>query len=69
MREKAARVHKTKRNIDGQKGLAPYENARHFLGLSERSWVNWTEEVRHHCGKELLRRGMFPPRKYFSEST
>jgi hypothetical protein len=47
-------------------GLAPYENARHFLGLSERSWVNWTEEVRHHCGKELLRRGMFPLRKYFS---
>jgi hypothetical protein len=46
-------------------GLAPYENARHFLGLSERSWVNWTE-VRHHCGKELLRRGMFPLRKYFS---
>jgi hypothetical protein len=46
-------------------GLAPYENARHFLGLSERSWVNWTEEVRHRCGKELLRRGMFPPRKYF----
>src|SRR5712664_3459513 len=25
-------------------GLAPYENARHFLGLSERSWVNWSEE-------------------------
>jgi hypothetical protein len=23
-------------------GLAPYENARHFLALSERSWVNWT---------------------------
>jgi hypothetical protein len=48
-------------------GLAPYENARHFLGLSERSWVNWTEEVRHRCGKELLRRGMFPPRRYFRE--
>jgi hypothetical protein len=45
-------------------GLAPYENARHFLGLSERSWVNWSEEVRHCCGKELLRRGMFPPRKF-----
>lgn len=27
-------------------GLAPYEGARHFLGLSERSWVNWSEEVR-----------------------
>ena len=46
-------------------GLAPYENARHFLGLSERAWVDWSEEVRRRCGKELLRRGMFPPRKYF----
>jgi hypothetical protein len=46
-------------------GLAPYENARHFLGFSERSWVAWSEKVRHRCGKELLRRGMFPPRKYF----
>jgi hypothetical protein len=27
-------------------GLAPYENARHFLGLSERSWMNWSEEIR-----------------------
>jgi len=46
-------------------GLAPYENARHFLGLSERSWVNWSEEIRRRCGAELLRRRMFPPRKYF----
>ena len=46
-------------------GLAPYETARHFLGLSEHSWVTWSEEVRHRCGKELLRREMFPPRKYF----
>ena len=46
-------------------GLAPYERARHFLGLSERGWVNWSEEVRAKCGRELLRRGMFPPRKYF----
>ncbi len=47
-------------------GLAPYENARHFLGLSEHSWVNWTEQIRHRCGKELLERRMFPPRKYFT---
>ena len=47
-------------------GLAPYEKARHFLGLSEQSWVNWSEEVRHRVGKELLRRGMFPPRRYFT---
>jgi hypothetical protein len=46
-------------------GLAPYENARQFLGLSERSWVDWSDEVRRRCGKELLHRGMFPPRKYF----
>jgi hypothetical protein len=46
-------------------GLAPYENARHFIGLSEHSWVNWTEQIRHRCGKEMLGRGMFPPRRYF----
>ncbi len=50
-------------------GLAPYENARHFLGLSEQGWVNWSEEVRRRCGKELLRRSMFPPRKYFSNAS
>ena len=47
-------------------GLAPYENARHFLGLSEPSWVNWTEQIRQRCGKELLSRTMFPRRKYFT---
>jgi hypothetical protein len=50
-------------------GLAPYDNARHFLGLSERSWVNWSEEIRRRCGKELLSRGMFTPRKYFVSSS
>ena len=47
-------------------GLVPYERARHFLGLSEHSWVNWSEEIRRRCGKELLHRNMFPPRKYFT---
>jgi hypothetical protein len=28
--------------------------------------VNWSEEIRHRCGRELLRRSMFPPRKYFT---
>jgi hypothetical protein len=49
-------------------GLVPYETARHFLGLSEHSWVNWSEEIRRRCGKELVRRRMFPPRKYFNGS-
>ena len=46
-------------------GLTPYDRARHFLGLSEHNWVNWSEEIRRRCGKELLQRRMFPPRKYF----
>jgi len=46
-------------------GLADYPQARHFLGLSERAWVTWSEQVRKNCGHELLRRGMFPPRQYF----
>jgi hypothetical protein len=47
-------------------GLAPYDKARHFLGISEHTWVNWTEDIRRRCGQEILRREMFPPRKYFS---
>jgi hypothetical protein len=50
-------------------GLASYEKARHFLGLSENTWVQWTEQIRKRCGSELLRRGMFPPRKYFTLAT
>jgi hypothetical protein len=48
-------------------GLAPYERTRHFLGLTEYSWVQWTEVIRRRVGKELLGRSMFPPRKYFRE--
>jgi hypothetical protein len=48
-------------------GMAPYERARHFLGLSEMGWVHWTEEIRGLVGKELLGRGMFPPRRYFRQ--
>lgn len=50
-------------------GLAPYENARHFVGLSENGWVQWTEQIRKRCGRELLDRGMFPPRKYFRNAS
>jgi hypothetical protein len=46
-------------------GLAPYEHARHTVGLSEQGWVGWSEEIRRLCGHELLRREMFPPRRYF----
>jgi len=30
-------------------GMAPYETARHFLGLSETNWVQWSEEIRRSC--------------------
>jgi len=46
---------------------ADYHRARHFLGLSEYSWSQWVDQVRRTVGKELLRRGIFPPRKYFKE--
>ena len=46
-------------------GLSPYERTRHFLGLSEMGWVQCTEVIRKRVGKELLARGMFPPRRYF----
>jgi hypothetical protein len=49
-------------------GLAPYDKARQFLGISENTWVNWTDEIRRRCGAELIRREMFPPRKYFTNS-
>jgi hypothetical protein len=48
-------------------GLAPYENARHFLGLSELTWLRWTEEIREVVGQELVRRKVYPPAGYFGE--
>lgn len=42
-----------------------YDAARGRLGICERTWANWADEVRSRVGSELLRRGMFPPRDYF----
>lgn len=48
-------------------GGAEYQAARHLLGLSERTWTDWTEEIRARVGHELLRAGIFPPGRYFRE--
>jgi hypothetical protein len=48
-------------------GGAEYQAARRLLGLSEQSWVAWTDEIRDLVGRELRRVGMFPPRRYFRE--
>lgn len=48
-------------------GGAEYEAARHLLGLSERTWSDWAEEVRARVGSELIRAGMYPPARYFRQ--
>jgi hypothetical protein len=49
-------------------GGAEYEAARLLLGLSERTWSDWAEEVRQRVGSELIRAGMYPPARYFREA-
>ena len=34
-------------------------------GIQAEKMQAFAEEIRRRCGAELLRRGMFPPRKYF----
>jgi hypothetical protein len=46
-------------------GGAEYQAARHLLGISEISFADWCEEIREKVGRELLRRKVFPPSRYF----
>ncbi len=48
-------------------GGGEYEAARHLLGLSERTWSDWAEEVRGRVGAELIRARMYPPARYFRQ--
>jgi hypothetical protein len=48
-------------------GGAEYQAARRLLGINELTWSDWTAEIRTRVGRELLRCGMFPPRRYFRE--
>jgi hypothetical protein len=50
-------------------GGAEYEAARHLLGLSERTWSDWAEEIRGRVGAELIRAQMYPPARYFRQAT
>src|SRR5690349_16210487 len=50
-------------------GGAEYEAARLLLGLSERTWSDWAEEIRRRVGAELIRAHMYPPAKYFRQAT
>jgi hypothetical protein len=50
-------------------GGAEYEAARHLLGLSERTWSDWAEEIRQSVGAELVRAQMYPPGRYFRQAS
>jgi len=50
-------------------GGAEYQAARRHLGISELTWADWAEEIRGLVGRELTRAGVFPPSKYFRETT
>ena len=49
-------------------GGAEYEAARLLLGLSERTWSDWAEEIRQRVGAELIRARMYPPARYFRQA-
>jgi hypothetical protein len=50
-------------------GGAEYGAARRHLGISEITWADWADEIRRAVGRELTRAGVFPPSKYFRETT
>ena len=50
-------------------GDADYQAARRHLGISELTWQDWADEIRRDVGRELTRAGVFPPSKYFRETT
>ncbi len=50
-------------------GGAEYQAARRHLGISELTWADWSEDIRGAVGRELTRSGVFPPSRYFREST
>lgn len=50
-------------------GGAEYHAARRQMGISEITWADWAEEIRRLVGRELTRAGVFPPSKYFRETT
>jgi len=50
-------------------GGAEYQAVRRLLGLSERTWSDWAEEIRARVGAELIRAGMYPPARYFRQAS
>jgi len=46
-------------------GNGDYERVRQTIGISPDTWADWSEEIRRRAGRELLKRAIFPPSRYF----
>lgn len=46
-------------------GNGNYERVRREIGISPDTWADWSEEIRRRAGRELLKRKIFPPSRYF----
>jgi hypothetical protein len=46
-------------------GGADYERARRELGITPDTWADWAIQIRRSVGRELVRRGVYPPGRYF----
>jgi hypothetical protein len=46
-------------------GNGDYERVRQTIGISPDTWSAWSEEIRRRAGRELLKRAIFPPSRYF----
>ncbi len=46
-------------------GGGDYERVRREIGISPDTWADWADEIRRRAGRELLKRGVFPPSRYF----
>jgi hypothetical protein len=48
-------------------GGGQWRAVRALMGISELTWSDWVAEIKREVGNELMRRGVFPPGKYFRE--
>jgi len=46
-------------------GGADYERARREIGITPDTWADWAIQIRRRVGRELVRRGVYPPGRYF----
>jgi hypothetical protein len=46
-------------------GGGDYERVRQTISISPDTWADWSDEIRRRAGRELLKRAIFPPSRYF----